>query len=179
MNTGDPALINAAKDSILQTITDNEARLTINGVYAKLPADEFWVAESWSGDIVGAQWYLPSGTDWDVLGYWRPPNGQTMIGNDLLAVPTSAKNPRLAHEFINYFLDDTNGYENFINWNGYQPPFTSINPERLVDEGVVPPGAAAAVVTEEMFNTDLTPIEQPPDVEQLWLDAWTEIKAGA
>ena len=179
VNTGDPALIDAAKDSILQTITENEARLTINGVYAKLPADEFWVAESWSGDIVGAQWYLPNGTDWDVLGYWRPPNGQTMISNDLLAVPTSANNPRLAHEFINYFLDEENGYENFINWNGYQPPFTSINPERLVDEGVVPPGAAAAVVTEDMFKTDLTPIEQAPDVEQLWLDAWTEIKAGA
>ena len=26
-------------------------------------------------------------------GYWRPPNGQTMIGNDLLAVPTTAEEP--------------------------------------------------------------------------------------
>jgi spermidine/putrescine-binding protein len=32
-----------------------------------------------------------------------------MIGNDLLAVPRSAKNPRLAHEFINFFLDDKVG----------------------------------------------------------------------
>ena len=43
----------------------------------------------------------------------------------------------------------------------------------------MPPGAEAAVVTEEMFKTDLTPIELEPDVEQMWLDAWTEIKAGA
>ena len=49
----------------------------------------------------------------------------------------------------------------------------------MVDEGVVPPGAAAAVVTEEMFKTDLTPVELTPEAEQLWLDAWTEIKAGA
>ncbi|HYJ61302.1 MAG TPA: extracellular solute-binding protein [Actinomycetota bacterium] len=179
VNTGDQALITEAKDAILQTITENEARLTINGVYAKLPADTFHVAESWSGDIVGAQWYLPNDTEWDVLGFWRPPNGETMIGNDLLAVPTSANNPRLAHEFINFFLDDTHGYENFTNWNGYQPPFSSINPTRLVEEGVVPPGAEAAVVTEEMFKTDLTPIELESDVEQMWLDAWTEIKAGA
>jgi spermidine/putrescine transport system substrate-binding protein len=179
VNTGDPALITAAKESILETITENDARLTINGVYAKLPAGEYHVAESWSGDIVGAQWYLPKDTDWDVLGFWRPPNGQTMIGNDLLAIPTSAANPRLAHEFINFFLDDENGYENFVNWNGYQPPFTSIQPERLVEEEVVPPGAAAAVVTEEMFKTDLTPVELAPEVDQLWLDAWTEIKAGA
>jgi spermidine/putrescine transport system substrate-binding protein len=179
VNTGDPELINAAKDAILQTINENDARLTINGVYAKLPAGEFTVAESWSGDIVGAQWYLPKGTDWEVLGFWRPPNGQTMIGNDLLAIPTAAKNPRLAHEFINFFLDEENGTANFTNWNGYQPPFTSITPEGLVDEGIVPPGAEAAVVTEEMFKTDLTPYELPPDVDQMWLDAWTEIKAGA
>ena len=76
VNTGDPALIDAAKEAILQTINDNKARLTINGVYAKLPAGDFTVAESWSGDIVGAQWYLPKGTGTDVLGYWRPEDGQ-------------------------------------------------------------------------------------------------------
>ena len=72
VNTGDPALIDAAKEAILQTINDNRARLTINGVYAKIPAGDFTVAESWSGDIVGAQWYLPKGTGTDVLGFWRP-----------------------------------------------------------------------------------------------------------
>ena len=61
-----------------------------------------------------------------------------MIGNDLLAIPTAAQNPRLAHEFINFMLDDKVGYENFINWNGYQPPFTSIDPEKLIADGVVP-----------------------------------------
>ena len=61
VNTGDPALIEAAKEAILQTINDNSARLTINGVYAKIPAGDITVAESWSGDIVGAQSYLPSG----------------------------------------------------------------------------------------------------------------------
>ena len=104
----------AAKEAILQTINDNEARLTINGVYAKLPAGDFTVAESWSGDIVGAQCYLPNGTGTDVLGYWRPEDGKTMIGNDLLAIPTSSKNPRLAHEFINFMLDEKHGTDNFV-----------------------------------------------------------------
>jgi spermidine/putrescine transport system substrate-binding protein len=179
VNTCDEALIEEAKNSILETIDQNKAKLTINGVYAKLPAGDFTVAESWSGDIVGAQWYLPKGTDWEVLGYWRPENGQTMIGNDLLAIPMASKNPRLAHEFINFFLDDTNGYQNFINWNGYQPPFNSINPDRLVEEKIVPPGASAAVVTEDMFKTDLTPYELAPECDLLWQNAWTEITAGA
>jgi len=178
VNSCDPNVIDKAKQDIEQTINDNDARLTINGVYAKLPAGDFTVAESWSGDIVGGVNYLPKGTGTDVLGYWRPENGKTMIGNDLLVVPRSAKNPRLAHEFINYFLDDKVGTDNFVNWNGYQPPFVSIDPNSLIDKGVVPPNLASAVVTEDMFKTDITPIELTPECDQMWLDAWTEITAG-
>jgi spermidine/putrescine transport system substrate-binding protein len=179
VNSQDPAVISAAKDAILQTINDNQARLSINGVYAKLPAGDYTVAEAWSGDIVGAQWYLPNGVGTDVLGYWKPEDGKTMIGNDLLVVPQASKNPRLAHEFINFMLDEKEGTENFTQWNGYQPPFTSIDPGTLVAKGVVPETLTSAVVTEEMFKKDLTPYELPPEVDQMWLDAWTEIKAGA
>jgi spermidine/putrescine transport system substrate-binding protein len=179
VNTSDPALIDAAKQSIIETIDENQALLTINGVYAKLPAGDFTVAEAWSGDIVGAQWYLANGITVDNLGYWLPPEGETMIGNDLLAIPTSSANPRLAHEFINFMLDEKNGYDNFVNWNGYQPPFTTIDPDTLVQDKIVPKNLAPAVVTEDMFKKDLTPYELEPPVEQMWLDAWTEIKAGA
>jgi spermidine/putrescine transport system substrate-binding protein len=179
VNSCDPAAIERAKQEIEQTINDNDARLTINGVYAKLPAGTFTVAEAWSGDIVGAQWYLPKGTGTDVLGYWRPEMSQDMIGNDLLVIPKSAKNPRLAHEFINFFLDDKIGTENFVDWNGYQPPFNSIDPESLIDKGIVPKQLDQAVVTEDMFKVGLTPYELPTDCDQMWLAAWDEIKAGA
>ena len=179
VNTGDPALIEAAKESILESINDHQARLTINGVYSKLPAGDITVAEAWSGDIVGGQWYLPKGVGTDVLGYWRPPTGQTMISNDTLAIPTAAKNPRLAHEFLNFFLDEKHGYDNFANWNGYQPPFTSIDPGSLIAKGVVPENLTAAVVTEDMFKKDLTPYELTSTVDQMWLDAWTTITSGA
>jgi spermidine/putrescine transport system substrate-binding protein len=179
VNSGDPAVIDAAKEAILQTINDNQARLTINGVYAKLPAGDYTVAEAWSGDIVGAKWYLPKDTSRDVLGYWRPENGKTMIGNDLLVIPASSQSPRLAHEFINFMLDEKHGYDNFVDWNGYQPPFTSIDPSSLIDKGVVPEQLGSAVVTEDMFKVDLTPYELTPEVDQMWLAAWDEIKAGA
>ncbi len=76
-------------------------------------------------------------------------------------------------------LDEKHGTDNFVNWNGYQPPFVSIQPGSLIEQGVVPENLTDAVVTEEMFLDDLTPIELSPEVEALWLDAWTEIKAGA
>jgi spermidine/putrescine transport system substrate-binding protein len=179
VNSQDPEVIDAAKEAVLQTINDNQARLTINGVYAKLPAGDYTVAEAWSGDIVGAKWYLPKDTSKDVLGYWRPEEGKTMVGNDLLAIPMSSQSPRLAHEFINFMLDEQHAYDNFVDWNGYQPPLTSIDPSTLVDDGVVTENLQSAVVTEEMFKTDLTPYELPPEVDDLWLAAWDEIKAGA
>jgi spermidine/putrescine transport system substrate-binding protein len=178
VNTNDPELITAAKDAIIQTIDENGAKLTINGVYAKLPAGDYTVAEAWSGDIVGAQFYLPKDVKWDVLGYWRPEPGSSMTDNDLIAIPMGAKNPRLAHEFINFFLDER-VYDNFRYWNGYQPPLTSIDPDRLIADGVVPPNLPMAVVSQDMFREDLTPYELSPEDDQLWQAAWTEIKAGA
>lgn len=178
VNSCDPAAITAAKASILQMINDYDARLTINGVYAKLPEGEFTVAESWSGDIVGAQWYLPKGTGVDVLGYWYPEDHKGLTGNDLITVPTSSASPRLAHEFLNFFLDKTHGYDNFSLYNGYQPPFTSIDPTSLVADGVVPQTLSAAVVTEDMFTQGYQQGELSQECDALWLDAWSEITAG-
>ena len=177
-NTDDPAAISAAKDAVLQMIAENEARLTINGTYAKLPEGEFTVSQSWSGDIVGAKWYLPKDTPEDVLGYWYPPDMRGLLGNDTIAIPTSASSPRLAHEFLNFFLDEHWGYVNFADWNGYQPPMTSIVPERLVSEGVVPESLELAVLGEENFTLGYIQGELSAEADALWLDAWSEIQAG-
>jgi len=177
-NSSDPAAIGKAKDAVLEMINANGARLTINGTYAKLPDGEFSVSQSWSGDIVGAKWYLPKGTPEDVLGYWYPPDAKGLVGNDTIVIPQGAKSPRLAHEFLNFFLDEHWGYQNFADWNGYQPPFTSIVPDRLVSDGVVPSSLSSAVVAEKNFTTGYTQGELSADTDALWLDAWNEIQAG-
>jgi spermidine/putrescine transport system substrate-binding protein len=177
-NTGDPAAIDAAKELILRMITENEARLTINGTYSKLPEGEFTVSQGWSGDIVGAQFYLPRGTPEDVLGYWYPDDKRGLIGNDTMTIPASSTSPRLAHEFLNFMTSEEWGYRNFTDWNGYQPPMTSIVPERLVDEGVVPPSLSLAVLGEENFTLGYSQGELEASVDDLWLDAWSEIQAG-
>ncbi len=95
-------------------IDATDARITVNGAYAKLPEDEVWVHQSWSGDIVGAQYYLPKGVSTDVLGYWYPPDRRGAIGNDLIAIPSTSQNPRLAHEFLNFFLDKQVGLHQLL-----------------------------------------------------------------
>jgi spermidine/putrescine transport system substrate-binding protein len=173
-----PADINGAKDAIMQLVNDNGARLTINGAFAKLPEGEYTVAQSWSGDIVGAKYYLPKGTPESVLGYWYPDDNKGLIGSDTITIPVDAPHPRLAHEFLNFFLDEKWGYENFAGWNGYQPPFTSIVPDRLISEGVVPPALSRAVLGEENFTQGYLQSELTPETDALWLAAWNEITAG-
>jgi spermidine/putrescine transport system substrate-binding protein len=178
VNTGDPKEIEAAKDAILQLVEDYDARLTYNGVYVKMPEGEYTVAQAWSGDIVAAQWYLPKGTPTDVLGYWYPSDRPGLVGNDIISIPAGAANPRLAHEFINFLLDDKIGFANFAYWTGYMPPLRSIDADRLIDGGVVPATLPQAIVTEETMRNGYQLAELTPDVNQMWQEAWDEIKAG-
>ncbi len=179
LNTGDAEQIASAKDDLLEMIDLTGAQITVNGVYARMPEDEFWLHQAWSGDIVGAQWYLPKGVSTDVLGYWFPPDRRGAGFNDLMVIPSTSKNPRLAHEFLNFFLDAHWGYQNFALWNGYQPPFTTIKPANLIDDGVVPATIPDAVLTKGDYAKAYFLLELEPDVDQLWLDAWDEVTVGA
>jgi spermidine/putrescine transport system substrate-binding protein len=146
--------------------------------YTYVPEGRAWVHEAWSGDFVSAQYYLPKGVDYTVLGYWYPPDGRGLIGNDAISIPRSAKNPVLAHHFLNFMLDETNAYENFYNFVGYQPPQVSLNPDRLVADEVVPPHLASTVVRPEDFDEGYTLLELAPDVDARWQAIWAEFKAG-
>ena len=96
VNTSDPSAIDAAKQDLIKLVTDNNARVA-NDDYTTVPADQIWVHQSWSGNIVGAKFYLPRNVSPDVLGYWYPPQGGGVVGNDQIAIPANAQHPRLAH----------------------------------------------------------------------------------
>ena len=178
VNTGDGALIGRAKDDLLGLLEATDASININNVYVKMAEDQLWVAQSWSGDIVATPFYLPKGVKSDVLGYWYPPDRVGAFFNDLMVIPSTAKNPRLAHEFLNFFLDEKWGYLNFASWNGYQPPFTTIKPAQLIEDGAVPATMPEAIMTKSDFDTGLLLLELEPAADQLWLDAWDEVTVG-
>jgi hypothetical protein len=74
-------------------------------------------------------------------------------------------------------LDKTNSYNNFIHFNGYQTPMTSIKPSELVPD-VIPPSLSEAVVDPKYFDDGRFLLELTPDGTALWNAAWDEIKAG-
>ncbi len=178
VNTGDAASIALAKDDVLDLIDRTNAQLTINGIYVKLPQDEFWVGSSWSGDLGAAfAFNMPPDTPTSVLGFWYPEGGGGMIGNDNIVIPSSGQNPRLAHEFINFMLDKENSYKNFVNYNGYQTPLDSIKPSAVVPD-VFPENMAETVVRPKYFDDGHFLLALTPSANSLWTAAWDEIKAG-
>lgn len=178
INTEDPKDIELAKEELKSLIPAVNVKYSTND-YTNLPEGLAWVHQMWSGSAISAQWYLPEGVDVGALGFWFPPDGEGTIGNDNLAVPRSAKNPVLAHHFLNYLLDEKHGYENFTNFVGYQPPFTSLDPDRLVTDEVVAPNLKAAIVRESDFDQGHFITELTPTGATAYQNAWAEFKAGA
>jgi len=195
VNTEKAADIDKAKAALLDMIDKVSVRATINGSYAKLPKGEYWIHESWSGDIVAGWGYTPDATEaeYETLGYWFPEDRVGPADNDTIAIPTSTPNPVLAHLFLNYMLDFQVAMDNF-SWNGYQPPQKQADVSKLTTtEGLysklsnwaapamyVPPWMPAAVVREtDLSKTGLRLHELSPAGDQLWSDAWQEFKAGA
>jgi spermidine/putrescine transport system substrate-binding protein len=177
LNTEDPDQIKAAQDDLIDLLKKVNVKDSAED-YSKLPEGAAWIHQAWSGSMVSAQYYLPKGTGTEVLGYWYPADGRGPIGVDQMAVLRSAKNPVLAHEFLNFMLDDKNSYDNFAQFVGYQPPLSSINPDRLVTDEVVPKNLASAVVRESDFANGYQELELSPDGQVLWQNAWAKYKAG-
>src|SRR4249919_861526 len=152
LNTAKEADLKVAADDLVKLLDATDARVSINATYSAFPADEIWLSQAWSGDMVGDQYYLPKGVPTSVLGYWYPKQRNGEVNNDTMVIPTSSQHPAAAHAFINFMLDKKYAFENFADWVGYQPPQNSINPTNLISQGVVPKTIPQAVVRQEDFK---------------------------
>ena len=133
---------------------------------------------SWSGDLLGAAfYYMPKGVPASVLSFWGPDqNG--VVQNDFFCIGRSAKNPVLAHQFINFLLDEKNAYDNFVNFTGYTPPQKNIDAETLLRRGAIPKSLEQAVVRPDQFAANQELLQLSVKGQRLWDDAWSKFKAG-
>jgi spermidine/putrescine transport system substrate-binding protein len=177
INTTDQAQVSAAVDGLIELIDRVDVKIAINA-YRTIPEGATTVHQAWSGEMVGAHWYLPKHISPDVIGYWAQddPSDRT-VGNDCIAVPKTAAKPVLAHTFLNYIIDETVSEKNF-NWNGYQPPLTKLSANYLIQQGTIAPQLETAVVVPEDFRVGHTFFEQPVDVQQMWQREWARFESG-
>jgi spermidine/putrescine-binding protein len=144
--------------------------------YTDLPSGATWISQAWSGDIAGAPYYLPKGVKPTVLAYWRP-DDHAATQNDMITILRGAKNPVLAHAFLNFILDNQIGVENF-SWNGYIPPLSVIDPDKLVSQGYIPANLTSTIVRESDFNRGVTIDALTTQGQATWENAWSTFKAG-
>ncbi|HET9248458.1 MAG TPA: extracellular solute-binding protein [Actinomycetota bacterium] len=198
LNTSDPAVITAAKDRLIELNDLVNVKTTIDGAYSGIPEGKFGLHQSWSGDIQAGPWYASNVKQEAPLFryYWPARDGfGGTIDNDTYAIPKNAKNPVLAHLFLNFMLDEFNGIKNWT-WLGYQVPFSAVDPETIFDEGYpglegwfswdygAPKGQhwdtlRPTIVSEEDFEIGKRAIGLPVEVDALWQDAYADFKAGA
>jgi spermidine/putrescine transport system substrate-binding protein len=177
MNTEDPEIIRKA-GLALEELTDIcNVKVAITD-YQTLPEGKTWLHNSWSGDLLGgAFYYMPKNVKPDVLSFWGPDeNG--VVQNDFFCIGRTAKNPALAHTFINFMLDEKNAYSNFVNYTGYTPPQLAIDAQTLISNGLIPKSLEGAVVRPEQFGSAQQFLELTVTGEREWEKAWSKFKAG-
>ncbi len=177
VNTTDAEVI-AQAGSDLRELTDlMNIKVNIEG-YKDIPEGATDLAHTWSGDMIaGAAAYLPEGTDASALGWWYPSDGVGVVNNDTMAVLAKAKNPVLAHLYINFLLDAARAEENFT-WNGYLPPIKGLDADYLIGNGSVPENLRSAVLTDEIIKKGLRFEPLPVEADQLWEEEWSKFTAG-
>jgi spermidine/putrescine transport system substrate-binding protein len=174
VNTGDPAVIKQAGADLGELTNLMNIKVEIEG-YHTIPEGATTVAQTWTGDMLTAINYLPAGTSSDVLGYWLP--NPALVNSDTMCVMTKAKNPVLAHLFIDYQIDRDNAVTNF-QYVGYQPAIDGIDGQYLIDQGLVPENLRSCVLTSDQIGKGYRSLQLSPDVEALWNDAWSKFTAG-
>jgi spermidine/putrescine transport system substrate-binding protein len=177
VNTTDEAVIRQAGADLGELTSTMNIKVNIEG-YKDVPEGVTDLAHTWSGDMIGgAASYLPEGTDASVLGWWYPDDGVGVVNNDCMAVTANAKNPVLAHLYINFLLDVAQAEANF-SWNGYIPPIKGLDADYLIAQGYVPENLRAAVLTDELISKGLRFEPLPLEADQIWEEEWSKFSAG-
>jgi spermidine/putrescine transport system substrate-binding protein len=175
VNTENSKLVQAAAGDLKQ-LTKNVNVKTNTTQYTDVPTGATWLGQAWSGDMAGAVNYMPKGLPVSVVGYWRPATG-VVVGSDMVTILRGAKNPVLAHHFLNFLLDNKHGVDNF-SWLGYMPPLNVINPDKVVAQGYIPRNLTSTVVRESDFKNGVTLLPLTVQGQATWQNAWSGFKAG-
>jgi spermidine/putrescine transport system substrate-binding protein len=166
VNTGAREDLERAREQLTQLATTVQPAVTIT-MYQDFPAGKYAQCSIWSGDIVNA---AGAADDPSVFRYWYGEEGG-MVDNDVVVLPKSGKNPVLAHLFLDHLLDQKVALQNF-GATGYQPPQITVNPDTMVERGMVPKNLASVVVREGDFRFGSPALELTPEAEAAWNDVW-------
>ncbi|MGN0333769.1 MAG: extracellular solute-binding protein [Lachnospiraceae bacterium] len=117
MNTENMKELNEAYEWLVQCVQTMEPEIVTDEIIDNMAQGRKAIGLVYSGD---ATYIMDENED---MGYYLPESG-TNLWSDAMVIPKNAKNPELAHEFINFISDYEAAYDN-SSYVGY----TSANKE--------------------------------------------------
>jgi spermidine/putrescine transport system substrate-binding protein len=176
VNTSNPREITAAQKAVQQLVNTANLKFDTNE-YEHLADGSLWLHQAWSGDMAATPGYAPEGTPASAFAYWWPSDGRGPIDNDTLAIVHGAKNPVLAHLFLNHLLDVKQAFLNF-SFLYYQQPLNAMTPQAMVDRKLVAPNLRTTLIHEAQFRNGYVAGPLSTDTERLWENAWAAVKSS-
>lgn len=127
MNTTDEGELNKAYNWLLDSIKKTDPEIVTDEIIDNMAQGRKALALMYSGDAT----YVMSENE--NMGYYMPKSG-TNIWSDAMVIPKNAKNPELAHEFINFITSYESAMDNST-YVGYTSPNLEVVNELKGDGG--------------------------------------------
>jgi spermidine/putrescine transport system substrate-binding protein len=165
-NSTDPAQISEARDFLIAN-GSNVVSIAGDDGQAQLERGDVDITVEYGGDI----FQVIADCACDTFAYVIPEEG-TNLWVDTLAIPKGAPNKPLAEAFIDYILDPQVGAD-LTNYTSYGSPNQAAIDQELIDPAML---ANPGIYPSDEIRAKLFGILPIPDAEQLYNDAWDEIK---
>lgn len=168
MNTTSEKEIQEAYDWLVQCVETMDAEIVTDEIIDNMAQGRKALGLIYSGD---ATYVMEENEN---MGYYMPDTG-TNLWSDAMVIPKNAKNPELAHAFINYASDYDGAYDN-SSYVGY----TSANQEvmdEIYGEGGDYEGIEAYIPRIDNPNDEVFVYNE--DTKKIMGDLWSRVKIAA
>ena len=168
MNTENELELQKAYEWLVQCVETMEPEIVIDEVIDNMAQGRKALALVYSGDAT----YIMSENE--NMAFYLPESG-TNIWCDAMVIPKNAKNPELAHEFINYVSSYEVAYEN-SSWVGYTSPNWEVM-EVIFSEGGEFEGIDAYIPREGYEKDEV--FAYHANTKKLISNLWSKVKIAA
>ena len=168
MNTENEQELKEAYEWLVQCVETMDTEIVTDEIIDNMAQGRKALGLIYSGD---ASYVMAENED---MGYFMPETG-TNLWSDAMVIPKNAKNPDLAHAFINYASDYDGAYDNY-SYVGY----TSANQEvmdTLSGEGGDYEGIGAYIPRTDNENDEVFVYNE--DTKKIISDLWSRVKIAA